>query len=92
MNIHLTDAEARFMTMFRMVSDDRNEHGFWTIEADETRDDVRSMVDTAVIIIADGSAPHEFGIVAQSFAALCAERPELQEFYDRAEAAWEASQ
>lgn len=36
--------------------------------------------------------PETFPIVASTFAALCEERPELREHYDRAKEAWEASQ
>ncbi len=82
-----TDAEMKFLTMMKMIGL-VTPSGF--VSRIPSRDVAAFLVGEIVktIIMWEHQRWSEkFGIIAQSFAELCRERPELQPFYDRAESA-----
>lgn len=89
--VEFTDAEAKFLTMCKMVDApkwfqpyfDRGDYLPVQMPSFGRKDLV--FVNAATI---EHLPPEAFGVVAQSFAELCRERPELQPFYDRAEVAY----
>lgn len=78
----MTDAEQRFIAMCEFAEIGTG----WTYWSKST-----DLV-TRFAISLQGSRPDDFPIVASTFDALTQERPELRPHYERAKAAWEASQ